>query len=121
MDSIELRRMQFFGFHGVLPGENQVGQRFLVSLKLYMSLEQAGQTDDLADTVNYAEVFSTVRQVVEGPPFKLIERLATVIAERLMAEFPRIKGIRVEVEKPGAPIPGVFDSVTVTIERFRDS
>jgi dihydroneopterin aldolase len=121
MDSIEIRKMQFFGFHGVLPGENQVGQRFLVSLKMYLSLRQAGQTDDLADTVNYAEVFASVRRIVEGPPFKLLERLAAVIAEQLLAEFPCIEGLRVEVEKPGAPIPGVFDSVIVAIERFREA
>lgn len=49
--------MTFFGYHGVFPPENQLGQRFVVDLTMWCDLAAAGASDDLQDTVNYADVF----------------------------------------------------------------
>ncbi|MBR0328475.1 MAG: dihydroneopterin aldolase, partial [Selenomonadaceae bacterium] len=52
MDRITLTGMEFFGYHGVLPEENKLGQRFVVDLVLELDLHQAGLNDDLNATIN---------------------------------------------------------------------
>ncbi|SFU35984.1 dihydroneopterin aldolase [Alicyclobacillus macrosporangiidus] len=119
MDSILLRNMTFYGYHGAFPEEKAMGQRFVVSLELYLDLGPAGASDQLGDTVNYAAVYEDVRQVMEGPAYNLLERVAQRIAEEVLARHPRLQGIRVEIEKPSVPIPGAIEAVRVAMERWR--
>lgn len=89
------------------------GQRFIVNTWLSCDLREAGVSDDVADTINYAHVYAVVREIVEGKPRKLIEAVAEDIAAQLLATFDRLQAVTVEVEKPGAPIPGIFGQVSV--------
>lgn len=117
MDKITLRGMRFFAYHGVFPEEQKLGQRFVVHLEMYLDLHLAGQSGRLEDTVNYGEVYQMVQQVVEGEPVALIETVAENIANKLLAAYPVLDSAVVEIEKPGAPVAGVFDTVSVRIER----
>lgn len=112
---IHLKGMEFYGYHGVLEEENDLGQRFLVDLDI-TPLHWAGCTDSIDDTVNYAEVFAVVRDCVENKKFKLLETLAEEIASRVLEQFACTR-IRVEIHKPNAPIPGIFSDVSVEILR----
>lgn len=118
MDSIIIKGMQFYGYHGALAQEQQLGQKFIVDVVLSLDLKPAGQTDRLDHTVNYAAVYHSVKQIVEGKPFKLIEALAETIAENILQNFD-IQAVNVQVRKPQAPIPGMFDYVAVNITRHR--
>ena len=71
-DIIFLNGMRFYGYHGVLPSENEIGQIFIVDVTLKVDLKDAGQSDDVADTVNYGEVFEEVKSIVEGRPSRLL-------------------------------------------------
>lgn len=117
-DTIFMRDLQFYGYHGVYEEERKLGQRFVVSVALTCDLQPASTTDDIALTVNYGEVYTEVKKVVEGPSKKLVEAVAEEIATTVLRTFPRVQSIRVRLEKPGAPIAGVFDTVGVEIERF---
>ncbi len=108
--------MRFFGKHGVLAEETRLGQAFHVDLEMYLDLSPAGQNDDLSRTVDYGRVYTTVRAIVEGPPFKLLEAVAERIAAATLKDHP-VQEVVVRVHKPGAPLPGPFDSVTVEIRR----
>ncbi|MBX6352810.1 MAG: dihydroneopterin aldolase [Thermoflavifilum sp.] len=119
MDEIVLRGMQFYGRHGVNPAEKEMGQRFIVHLVLGLDVREAAASDDVRRTVNYAQVYRVVQQLVEGEPVRLIETLAERIAGHLLDRFPRLLRVQVEVEKPGAPIPGIFSTVSVRLERRR--
>ena len=119
MDKITLSGMEFYGYHGCLPEEREKGQRFVVDAELFLELRQAGKSDALQDTVNYAEVFECIRRIVEGEPKQLIEAVAEGIAETVLREFPPIRRIVLTVHKPEAPIPGKFRDVAVTMERTR--
>ena len=119
MDRIQLDNIQFYGYHGVFPEETRLGQTFIVSLDLGIDLAAAGQSDDLAQTVNYATVYETVKGIVEGQPLKLIETLAETIARTLLNQEVRIQTITVRVKKPNPPFAAVFDGVTVEITRSR--
>ncbi|HSU79827.1 MAG TPA: dihydroneopterin aldolase [Candidatus Angelobacter sp.] len=119
MDKIYLNNLAFYGYHGVLPEETRLGQRFNVNLVLESDLSKAGNTDDLKDTVNYAAVYDCVRGVVEGPPRKLLESVAETLADTLLQEFPLIHSCIIKVIKPDPPIPGHYESVAVEIQRGR--
>ncbi|GBF32121.1 dihydroneopterin aldolase [Desulfocucumis palustris] len=116
MDKIILSGMKFFGRHGVLPQERELGQKFEVDLELCLDLAPAGKNDELDSTVSYAEVFAVVERVVTGPPMKLIEAVAERVAGGVLESFP-IESVRVRIKKPGAPVPGCFDYMAVEIER----
>ena len=118
-DSISISGMEFYGRHGVLAEENALGQRFVVDIKLYVDLKKAGKTDDLNDTVNYAQVYDCVKRIVEGEPVKLLESLAARIIQSVLKEFPQIEGVKITLHKPGAPIQGIFKDVKVQIKRER--
>ncbi|SEJ88198.1 dihydroneopterin aldolase [Bhargavaea ginsengi] len=122
MDYIHLHEMQFYGYHGALPEETKIGQRFTVSLSLAVSLEEAGRTDNLDKTVNYAEAYTVVKEIVEGEPVKLIEAVAERIASAILKDFGgKVGGCRVRVIKPDPPIPGHYRAVEVDITRGRFS
>ncbi|ANE45967.1 hypothetical protein SY83_06355 [Paenibacillus swuensis] len=121
MDKIILQRMEFFGYHGVFPEENKLGQRFYVDATLMFNIQPAGVSDNLEKTVNYAEAYYTIRKIVEEKPFKLIEALAEHIATSLLDTYTIINEIQIRVTKPHPPFDIHFEGVTVEIQRKRAS
>jgi dihydroneopterin aldolase len=119
MDKLRMADIQFYGYHGVFLEENKLGQTFFVSLEAELDLSRAGQTDDLAATVNYAELYDVIKEIVEGPPFKLIEAVAETIATQVLAQFTFIDTITVQVKKPNPPFAIQFAGVTVEVTRRR--
>jgi dihydroneopterin aldolase len=119
MDKIYLNKMEFYGYHGVFPEENKLGQRFFVDLSVSLDLKPAGQTDQLDYSVNYGELYGVCREIVEGKPVNLVETVAERIAERVLHDFPLISEISVKVIKPDPPIPGHYQSVAIEITRRR--
>lgn len=117
-DRIALRGIQVFGRHGVLAAEHQQGQAFLVDVVLELDLRPAGQSDDLAQTVDYGVLAGDVAAIVAGEPVALIEALAERVADRCLADS-RVRATEVTVHKPHAPVPVPLDDVTVTIRRSR--
>lgn len=117
-DYIRLQNMVFYGYHGVLPAEREIGQRFAIDLTMYKELWQAGQSDELHHTANYAEVYHRVKLIVEEEKFSLLEALAEAIANAVLERFP-VQRVAVSIRKPSAPVAGVFDYVEVHIERER--
>jgi dihydroneopterin aldolase len=119
MDKIYVNRMEFYGYHGVFPEENRLGQRFKVDLTVSLDLKKAGETDDLKHSVNYGELFQVCKEIVEGKPYKLVEAVAEKIAGCILKEFPLISEVTVKVIKPDPPIPGHYRSVAVEMTRRR--
>lgn len=119
MDKIYFNGMSFYGYHGVFEAEAELGQRFFVDLDLSLDLSKAGASDDLNDTVNYADIFTCVQKVVEGERYNLVEKLAAQIAERLLRQFPLME-VKVKVTKPNPPINGHYESVAIEMIRKRE-
>lgn len=111
--------MEFYGYHGVLPEETRLGQRFRVSVVAETNLQYAGMMDDLNETVSYADIFSVCQQIVEKQTFKLIEAVAENIAESILKHFNKVERVTVKVIKPDPPIPGHYHSVAIEIMRGR--
>lgn len=116
MDRILMQGLEFYAYHGVMQEEKTLGQRFIIDLSLALDLREAGQQDNLTKTVNYGEVYATVREIVTGNKFDLIEALAEHLAREILGRY-RVNSVTVKIRKPQAPIPGIFDYVGVEIER----
>src|SRR5512141_2454115 len=99
-DRISLTELTFIGYHGVLPEEKSLGQRFVVDLTMECDTARAGASDDLGDTVDYAAVYEAVRAIVTGPPRNLIEAVAEEIAAEVLRDQPQVGAITVRVAKP---------------------
>lgn len=117
-DRVLMGGLEFYGYHGVIPEENRLGQRFLVDIEMHADLSRSGASDDLHDTVDYVAVYDDVRAIVEGPPCQLIETVATRIADRILAAYA-VTTVRIRVRKPDVPIPARLEYVGIEIERSR--
>jgi dihydroneopterin aldolase len=115
---VEVRGLRVYAFHGVRDFERERGQVFVIDLWLGCAPSAAETSDDLADAVNYSAVCDRVAALAGGGPYDLLERLAAVIADALLAEF-RVEWVRVRVAKPHAPVKHDVAEVAVTVERGR--
>jgi dihydroneopterin aldolase len=118
-DRILIDDLRLFGYHGVLPEEAVLGQRFRIDLRCGLDLMEAGRSDDVAHTVHYGQLIALVETIVTTHRYQLIERLAEVIAQEALTAFPRIETILVRITKPEAPVPSATGIVAVEIERSR--
>ena len=122
MDRILLDGMVFYGRHGTLPAERELGQPFLVDVELRLDLRPAGLSDDLARTVDYGQVHRLVREIVEGPPVNLTETVAERIATAILEDHPPVEAVRVKVAKPHVRLEDtVLAGCAVEILRHRDA
>ncbi len=117
-DHITLRGLRVRGFHGVLPEERDTGQDFVVDVVLTVDTRQAGVSDALSDTVDYAALADTIASIVGGDPVNLIETLAKRLADACLRE-PLVEGAEVTVHKPAAPVAVPVDDIAVTVTRRR--
>ncbi|WP_068777639.1 dihydroneopterin aldolase [Paenibacillus sp. FJAT-26967] len=119
MDKLTLTRMQFYGYHGVYAEENKLGQRYYVDVEMCLPLDKPGRTDNIDDSINYADAYAVIKEVVEKRTFKLIEALAEQVASSLLETYTSIDEVTVRVIKPHPPFDIHFEGVTVEITRRR--
>jgi len=117
-DRIRIQGVNGVGYHGVLAEERRAGQVFVVDIEMAVSLQSAGRTDDLNDTVDYSAVAAQALAVIEGEPFNLIETVAERIASAVLTAGS-VEEVVVSVHKPNAPVGVPFEDVSVTVVRRR--
>ena len=120
-DRILLEGMIFYGYHGTLPAERDLGQRFVVDIELRCDLRPAGLSDDLTRTIDYSEVYRQAREIVEGEPANLTETVAEKIATAVLEKHSPVEAVRVKVAKPEVRLEDtVLAGSAVEILRRRD-
>ena len=117
MDTINIYNLEVYAYHGVLPEETTLGQKFIVSATIYTDTSIAGHTDNLTDSINYASICSHITQYMTAHTFKLIEAVAENLIKDLLLTYPLINAISLEIKKPQAPIGLPLDTVSVKITR----
>jgi dihydroneopterin aldolase len=118
-DRILLHGMAFEGAHGVSDEERADPQIIEMDVEVSLDLSAAGKSDELAQTVNYADVFEVCRVHVEERSYRLLEAIGEAVATDLLARFAAVESASVTVRKPGVPIDGVLEYAGVRIERER--
>jgi dihydroneopterin aldolase len=115
---IHLSGLEVFAHHGVFPEERTNGQLFVVDLDVEFDAGPAAESDDVSDTLNYAELAQTVHDVVAGDPVNLLETLAARVLRSVFA-FPTAQHATVTIHKPEAPMPVNVAGVSVTLSGHR--
>jgi dihydroneopterin aldolase len=118
-DCLHISGIRAYGYTGFFAEEQTLGQWFEVDLTLQLDLSTTGADDELAHSLDYAEVVAAVRGLVETSRFRTIERLNSVILEALLA-FAPVWRVRSRLTKLAAPIPGFDGRVAVEMVRCRD-
>ncbi|MGI6047586.1 MAG: dihydroneopterin aldolase [Petrimonas sp.] len=103
--SILLKNMHFYAYHGVLPQERIVGNNFVVNVEFTADVSKSFETDNVEDTINYAEIYDLVK-VEMAIPSQLIEHVAGRIFSKIKKSFPQIITLEVRLAKLNPPVSG---------------
>lgn len=117
-DCIRLTGMSFYGYHGVAAAERETGRMFEVDCELEVDLAEAGRSDQLTDTIDYAKVYDIVRETVEGTAFSLLEGLAGRLATQILDDFGAYR-VTLRVRKLDPPLGGHVKHIEVELTRHQ--
>jgi 7,8-dihydroneopterin aldolase/epimerase/oxygenase len=101
--------LEFYAYSGVPDAEQEIGHRYLLDVDLLVH-GRAHETDDVADTVDYAAASKMAIEAATGRRFRTIERMAQVIGETLLAEFPMISEADITLHKRLPPANVIAES-----------
>ena len=118
MDAIIIEGLKVDTVVGCFNWERQIIQPLLLDLTIHTDLEQASNSDELEDTLNYAEICEISAKVIQDAAPKLIEHAAKLVVNALFTTFPAIESIMISIRKP-AIIPQA-NSVGIRLERHRN-
>ena len=119
MDEIRIDNLKVFANHGVLQSEKKTGQFFYINAVIELPLGRAGRTDDLNDTVSYAELCEVMVKEMQAKNYDLIEAAAGHLIVKILSDYRMIGRVTLEIRKPDAPINASFESVSVKMSRAR--
>ena len=119
MNKIRLNNVQIYAYHGLLPEEKQLGQKFQVDVELSADLNKACITDNIADTVNYEKILEIINLTFKDLNKNLIESIADGIAEKILL-LDKVIDVLIKIRKPSVPLNGICDSVEVIIFREKN-
>ena len=107
---LELNGIEVECVIGELPDERERLQKLLVDVTLEID-GKAADTDELADTVDYAELAGKIREALVAAKCRMIERAAK-LAALVCVDDPKVRSARVRVVKSGA-VPGLASAAAV--------
>ncbi len=117
-DVIRLVGMSFYGYHGLTAAEKETGRVFEVDAELETDLADAGHSDNISDTIDYATVYGLIRDTVEGTAFSLLEALAHELAVIILDKFP-VYRVTLKVRKLHPPLAGQVRHIEVEVTRYQ--
>tara|TARA_B110000091_G_C13735169_1_gene440788 strand:+ start:195 stop:554 length:360 start_codon:yes stop_codon:yes gene_type:complete len=100
MDKIHIEGLEVLALIGVYDWEREHQQRLIVDVELSADLSEAAQTDDVNNTLNYAQIAQGISDFAAKSQFKLIEALASHMVDWLLQSFPKLKTVRLKLSKP---------------------
>lgn len=119
MDTIKIEGLKCFAYHGVYPEESAKGQDFILDIYLYLDLSESGKTDNLELTVNYGELCEFVKKYVCENRFNLLETVVQNLSRLTLLRYDKLlRGVKICMWKPNAPISVEFKNVGVEIKRY---
>ena len=102
---------------GIHPHEREVRQAVVLDLDLDYDFAPAASADTIAGAVDYTRAAGLVTELAERRGFQLIETMAEEMAASLLAQFPQVRRVRLEIRKPAA-VPAAACAF-VRVERVR--
>lgn len=114
-----LKKIRIYARHGVMPQERLTGGEFEVSIKAKYPIEKAIESDDLADTINYAKVLDIINTEMQKPS-SLLEHVAGRIAKSIFAKIPEVESIDIILAKINPPMAGDIGSAAAELHLIND-
>lgn len=103
--TIFLHDIHIHAFHGVFSQERTVGNDFCIQIRLGCDLTKAGLSDDLKDTVSYADVYQIIKEEMNIPS-ALLEHVSRRIIDHLFLSLPQVETIELSIAKRNPPMGG---------------
>lgn len=120
MNTIIIKNLKIFAFHGVHDYEKQNGQNFYIDAVLYTHKRIYDiYEDSINNTISYSEAIKFIKETMKIKSFDLIETAAENISKRLFEKFQLLEKLELTLKKPEAPINEDFEYVGVKITRVR--
>ena len=116
---IFIDRLRLYAYHGVLEQERRVGGEFLVSLRVHYNIMRAMQSDDVADTLNYADLCQLVVSQMKQPS-ALLEHVAGRIGQAVFDHFPQVTTAEVVLTKLNPPMGADLGGAGVELHLIND-
>lgn len=111
---IFIDRLRLYAFHGVMPQERRVGGWFVVTLRVHYDISQAFTSDDVAHTVNYAQLCQIVESEMSKPS-NLLEHVAGRVADAVFGQFPEVSELELSITKENPPMGANCDGAGVEV------
>lgn len=111
---IELEGMEFKAYHGCLPQEKVRGNNFIVDFRGELDVSAAAESDNLENTLNYADIYDIVSEEMSIPS-ELLENVAGRIVKSIAARFPQLESFSIRVSKSKPPVDGIVQWSRVTL------
>ena len=118
MDAIIIEGLKVDTVIGCFNWERQIIQPLMLDLIIHHDLTQAACSDELDDTLNYAQICELAAQVIQQAKPKLIEHAAQLVLNCLFSTFPSIESISITIRKPA--IIAQANAVGIRLERNRN-
>ena len=115
VQKISLNNLRFYAYHGVEPQEQSVGAWYVINLDMYADVTASMQSDELSDTLNYAQAARIIKEEMQIPS-KLMEKVAGRVVDRLQKEFPTMQHLRFTIAKDNPPVCAECSSASITVE-----
>ena len=118
MGTIKISNIKVYAYHGCLVEEGKIGSDYRIDLSVKADLKKSAETDYLADTVDYVHLNKIVKEEM-AVRTKLLETVANLILDRILAEIPLVNKAKIKVSKLNPPIGGNVEMVSIIMERIR--
>ncbi|MCQ9636079.1 dihydroneopterin aldolase [Chryseobacterium sp. WG14] len=116
MSKIYLEDVKIYAYHGVLPEENIIGTYYILNLELHTDLWEAAESDNLNDTISYADINDIIHTEMKIKS-KLLEHVAGRIISKIHDNFPQVDYIRLRVTKTAPPMQGEMRGASIELEK----
>lgn len=119
MNSIYIKGLKIYAYHGVFAEERDNGQEFILDIRCFFKTDKVCINDNIDNSVNYAEVIDTARHAFTSANYNTIERAAQQVISAIFMQFPLVKKINIVVKKPEAPVNAQVEYCAVDITKER--
>lgn len=116
MSKIFLENVKIYAYHGVLPEENIIGTYYILNVEIHTDLWNAAESDDLHDTISYAEINDIIHNEMKINS-KLLEHVAGRIIAKIHENFEQISYIKLKITKTSPPMKGEMKGASIELEK----
>ncbi len=115
-----INSLEVFANHGLFEEENKLGQKFIFDIECELNYQKALFSDEMPDSISYADIADIVVNAATENTFNLLERLAGEVLKRIFDSFEQIENIKLKINKPSAPIKYHFEKCGVEVDMSRE-